>query len=80
MVETPVTPSARLLPTRREVVIRLPFIVTLALVGLVFIWVLFWAPKTTYGSAVSDPVDFLKVVFDSLTYAGLCSSSPAASR
>jgi branched-chain amino acid transport system permease protein len=34
-------------------------------------WVLVWAPKTTYGAAISDPADFFKVVLDSLTFAGL---------
>jgi branched-chain amino acid transport system permease protein len=37
----------------------------------VLAWVLFWAPKTTYGSAVSDPSDFFKTFLDSITFAGL---------
>jgi len=50
---------------------RLPRILVLAAVVFALVWVLFWAKDTTYGSAVSDPVDFFKVVLDSLTFAGL---------
>jgi branched-chain amino acid transport system permease protein len=71
VVEVPVSAGARMLPTGRQVVRRLPLIGTLAVVGFSLAWILFWAPKTTYGSAISDPVDFLSVVLDSLTYAGL---------
>jgi len=55
----------------RLILRRLPRIVVLALGLFALVWVLFWAKDTTYGSAVSDPVDFFKVVLDSLTFAGL---------
>jgi branched-chain amino acid transport system permease protein len=71
MVEIPVNAGARLLPSRRDVVRRLPLIVTLSVVGFSVAWILFWGVDTTYGPAIDDPVDFLSVVFDSLTYAGL---------
>jgi branched-chain amino acid transport system permease protein len=43
----------------------------LGLIAFVLIWLLFWAPSTTLGPAVHDPVDFLKVLLDSLTYASV---------
>jgi branched-chain amino acid transport system permease protein len=55
----------------RLVVRRLPKLVVLGAAAFAVAWVLFWAKDTTYGSAVSDPVDFFKVVLDSLTFAGL---------
>jgi branched-chain amino acid transport system permease protein len=71
VVEVPAEPTARLLPSGRQVVRRLPLIVTVVAVTFSLVWILFWAPKTNYGSAISDPVSFLEVVLDSLTYAGL---------
>jgi branched-chain amino acid transport system permease protein len=50
---------------------RLPRLAGLLAVAFAVAWVLFWAPKTTYGPATSDPVDFFKTVLDSLTFAGL---------
>ena len=35
----------------------------------VLVWILFWAPKTTFGSAVNDPADFIRTVLDALTFA-----------
>jgi branched-chain amino acid transport system permease protein len=55
----------------RLVLRRVPRIVVLVLGVFALAWVLFWAKDTTYGSAVHDPVDFFKVVLDSLTFAGL---------
>ena len=55
----------------RLILRRLPRIIVLAVAAFALIWVLFWAKDTTYGSAVHDPVDFFKVVLDSLTFAGL---------
>ena len=35
------------------------------------VWVVLWAPKTTYGPAVDDPIDFAKTFLDSMTLAGV---------
>ncbi|PWU25481.1 MAG: ABC transporter ATP-binding protein [Candidatus Rokuibacteriota bacterium] len=35
------------------------------------VWVLFWAPKTTFGPAVKDPIDFAKTFLDAMTLAGV---------
>jgi branched-chain amino acid transport system permease protein len=70
VVEVPVEPTARMLPSGREVLRRLPLVITLLTVAFSIAWILFSAADTTYGSAVSDPIDFLKVVLDGLTYAG----------
>jgi branched-chain amino acid transport system permease protein len=45
----------------------------LVIAGAAFalVWVLFWAPKTTYGPAVDDPIDFAKTFLDSMTLAGV---------
>jgi branched-chain amino acid transport system permease protein len=59
------------LPWWRVVLWRLPLATIVGTVVFVLVWVLFWAKDTTYGSAVHDPVDFFKVVLDSLTFAGL---------
>ena len=56
---------------RALVLRRLPRLVAFLLVAFGLVWVLFWAPKTTYGPATSDPTDFFKTFLDSLTFAGL---------
>jgi branched-chain amino acid transport system permease protein len=56
---------------RALVLRRLPRLVALLLLAFGLVWVLFWAPKTTYGPATSDPTDFFKTFLDSLTFAGL---------
>jgi branched-chain amino acid transport system permease protein len=56
---------------RALVLRRLPRLVALLVVAFGLVWVLFWAPKTTYGPATSDPTDFFKTFLDSLTFAGL---------
>ncbi|TML48244.1 MAG: branched-chain amino acid ABC transporter permease, partial [Actinobacteria bacterium] len=35
------------------------------------VWVVLWAPKTTYGPAVDDPIDFATTFLDSMTLAGV---------
>jgi branched-chain amino acid transport system permease protein len=50
---------------------RLPLAITLASVAFALVWVLFWAPSTTLGPAIDDPVDFFKVFLDSVTFAGV---------
>ena len=56
---------------RALVLRRLPRLAALLVVAFGLVWVLFWAPKTTYGPATSDPTDFFKTFLDSLTFAGL---------
>jgi branched-chain amino acid transport system permease protein len=50
---------------------RLPVAVMVAAIVFAFVWVLFWGPKTTYGPAVKDPIDFAKTFLDSMTLAGV---------
>ena len=63
--------SARRLPSWNAVVRRLPVALPLAAVVFALAWILFWAPGTTFGSAVSDPNDFFLTLLDSVTIAGL---------
>jgi branched-chain amino acid transport system permease protein len=50
---------------------RAPALLMGAATIFVLVWVLFWAPDTTYGPAVDDPTDFFKTFLDSLTFAGV---------
>jgi branched-chain amino acid transport system permease protein len=50
---------------------RIPLVISLGMVAFALIWVLFWAPSTTFGPAIDDPIDFFKVFLDSLTFAGV---------
>jgi branched-chain amino acid transport system permease protein len=72
MVTTAVTLGRRARSLERAVFVRrLPAAVVGAAVAFALVWVLFWAPGTTFGSAVTDPNDFLITVLDSVTIAGL---------
>jgi branched-chain amino acid transport system permease protein len=64
-------PAGGLLPSRAVVVHRIPLALTLAGVTFALVWILFWAPNTNFGSAVSDPKQFLITVLDAVTIAGL---------
>jgi len=55
----------------RLILRRIPRVLVAAAVVFALVFVLFWGKDTTYGSAINDPVDFFKVVLDSLTFAGL---------
>jgi branched-chain amino acid transport system permease protein len=50
---------------------RLPLVIAVLVVAFGIAWVCFWAPKTNYGPAISDPTDFFKTFLDSLTFSGL---------
>ena len=55
----------------RDVLRRLPRALILASIVFALVWILFWAPATTFGSAVSDPAQFFVTFLDALTLAGL---------
>jgi branched-chain amino acid transport system permease protein len=55
----------------RVVARRLPLVIIIGSSIFALVWVLFWAPKTTYGPAVDDPIDFAKTFLDSVTLAGV---------
>src|ERR1051325_9298078 len=72
MVTTAVTLGRRARSLERSTLVRRsPLVLLGAAVAFVLVWVLFWAPGTTFGSAVSDPNDFLITVLDAVTIAGL---------
>jgi branched-chain amino acid transport system permease protein len=50
---------------------RVPLAIGAGLLVFVLVWILFWAPGTTFGSAVDDPRDFLSTFLDAITIAGL---------
>jgi branched-chain amino acid transport system permease protein len=55
----------------RAIVRRVPLAVGVAAIVFAIVWILFWAPGTTFGPAVKDPTDFSITVLDSVTIAGL---------
>ena len=50
---------------------RLPLAVAIGAGLFAIVWVVFWAPKTNYGSAIESPSSFLETLLDSLTLAAL---------
>jgi branched-chain amino acid transport system permease protein len=68
--------------SRRELVRKLPLIITLVAAAFAIVYILFISTQlplsgngnwrtTTFGSAVHDPTDFAKTFLDALTFAGL---------
>lgn len=55
----------------RDALRLLPRALILAAVVFCLVWILFWAPATTFGSAVSNPSQFFITVLDAVTIAGL---------
>jgi branched-chain amino acid transport system permease protein len=55
----------------REAFRRLPRGLIIGGVVFCLVWILFWAPATTFGSAVSNPSQFFITVLDAVTIAGL---------
>jgi branched-chain amino acid transport system permease protein len=56
---------------RRRLARRLPKGAAIGVVAFVVAWVLFWAPQSSFGSAIDNPGAFLTTVLNSLTLAAL---------